>query len=101
MANTIKESKGVASQANIMTHRRCPVCHQYMRQNEIVVIKDAQPLSQPAPLSETTTITSVHMIPPSSGINETVFEFSVAKPVTLRPAYLLSPTRLIVDFIPQ
>lgn len=67
----------------------------------IVVIKDAQPLSQPAPLSETTTITSVHMIPPSSGINETVFEFSVAKPVTLRPAYLLSPTRLIVDFIPQ
>ncbi len=67
----------------------------------IVVIKDARPVGQPAPLSETTTITSVHMIPPSTGVNETVYEFSVAKPVTLRPAYLLGPTRLIVDFIPQ
>ncbi len=37
MANTIKESKGVASQSGVLTHRRCPVCHQYMRQNEIGV----------------------------------------------------------------
>ena len=37
MANTIKESKGVASQKDILTSRRCPVCHNLMRQNEISV----------------------------------------------------------------
>ena len=37
MANTIKESKGVASQKDILTSVRCPVCHQFMRQNEISV----------------------------------------------------------------
>ena len=26
MANTIKESKGVASQRDILTHVRCPIC---------------------------------------------------------------------------
>ena len=35
MANTIKESKGVASQKDAMTHVRCPICHNFMRQNEI------------------------------------------------------------------
>ncbi len=69
--------------------------------NVIVVIRSARPQGSPAPLSETTTITAVHMIPPSAGVNETVYEFSVAKPVTVRPSYLLGPTRLIVDFIPQ
>jgi hypothetical protein len=37
MANTIKESKGVLSQKDIVTSHRCPVCHQLMRQNEISV----------------------------------------------------------------
>lgn len=37
MANTIKESKGVSSQKDIMTNLTCPVCHQRMRQNEISV----------------------------------------------------------------
>jgi hypothetical protein len=37
MANTIKESKGVFSQKDIVTSLRCPVCHQLMRQNEISV----------------------------------------------------------------
>ncbi len=37
MANTIKESKGVASQKEILTNVRCAVCHQFMRQNEISV----------------------------------------------------------------
>jgi hypothetical protein len=37
MANTIKESKGVLSQKDIVTGLRCPVCHQLMRQNEISV----------------------------------------------------------------
>jgi len=35
MANTIKESKGVASQKDAMTHVRCPICNNFMRQNEI------------------------------------------------------------------
>ncbi len=37
MANTIKESKGVTSQKDIITKVRCPVCHNLMRQNEISV----------------------------------------------------------------
>ena len=37
MANTIKESKGVFSQKDIVTSLRCSVCHQLMRQNEISV----------------------------------------------------------------
>ena len=37
MANTIKESKGVNSQKDIVTGRKCPVCGQLMRQNEISV----------------------------------------------------------------
>ena len=37
MANTIKESKGVASQRDILTKRRCPTCNKLMRQNEISV----------------------------------------------------------------
>ena len=37
MANTIKESKGVASQKDVQTHLRCPICHNLMRQNEIGV----------------------------------------------------------------
>ncbi|MFN2581972.1 MAG: hypothetical protein ABR498_04430 [Candidatus Dormibacteria bacterium] len=37
MANTIKESKGVASQKDVVTQRRCPICNNYMRQNEIAV----------------------------------------------------------------
>lgn len=37
MANTIKESKGVNSQKDIVTHQRCPICHNLMRQNEIAV----------------------------------------------------------------
>jgi hypothetical protein len=37
MANAIKESKGVLSQKEMVTSRRCPVCHQFMRQNEISV----------------------------------------------------------------
>jgi hypothetical protein len=37
MANTIKESKGVLSQKDIVTKLRCPVCGNYMRQNEISV----------------------------------------------------------------
>lgn len=35
MANTIKESKGVTSQKDIVTSLRCPICHNLMRQNEI------------------------------------------------------------------
>lgn len=37
MANTIKESKGVYSQKEVVTGIRCPVCQQLMRQNEISV----------------------------------------------------------------
>jgi hypothetical protein len=37
MANTIKESKGVASQKDITTRLQCPICHNFMRQNEIGV----------------------------------------------------------------
>ena len=37
MANTIKESKGVASQKDVLTSVRCDVCSQFMRQNEIAV----------------------------------------------------------------
>jgi hypothetical protein len=37
MANTIKESKGVTSQKDILTNIRCPICNRYMRQNEISV----------------------------------------------------------------
>jgi hypothetical protein len=37
MANTIKESKGVNSQKDILTSLRCPICNQFMRQNEISV----------------------------------------------------------------
>ena len=37
MANTIKESKGVASQKDVLTSVRCPICHNLMRQNEIGV----------------------------------------------------------------
>jgi hypothetical protein len=37
MANTIKESKGVTSQKDIVTAQRCPICHNLMRQNEISV----------------------------------------------------------------
>ena len=37
MANTIKESKGVTSQKDILTSVRCPVCKNLMRQNEISV----------------------------------------------------------------
>ena len=37
MANTIKESKGVNSQKDILTSIRCPVCNNFMRQNEISV----------------------------------------------------------------
>ena len=37
MANTIKESKGVLSQKDIVTGHRCSICHQLMRQNEISV----------------------------------------------------------------
>ena len=37
MANSIKESKGVASQKDIETKIRCPICNQLMRQNEISV----------------------------------------------------------------
>lgn len=37
MANAIKESKGVNSQKDVLTHLRCPICHQLMRQNEISV----------------------------------------------------------------
>jgi hypothetical protein len=37
MANTIKESKGVLSQKDIVTNLRCSICHQLMRQNEISV----------------------------------------------------------------
>ena len=37
MANTIKESKGVASQKDVLTHVRCPICNHLMRQNEIGV----------------------------------------------------------------
>jgi len=37
MANTIKESKGVNTQKDILTSLRCPICNQWMRQNEISV----------------------------------------------------------------
>ena len=37
MANTIKESKGVTSQKDILTKLRCPICGNLMRQNEISV----------------------------------------------------------------
>lgn len=37
MANTIKESKGVTSQKDIVTKIRCPICSNFMRQNEISV----------------------------------------------------------------
>jgi hypothetical protein len=37
MANTIKESKGVNSQKDIVTSVRCPICGKHMRQNEISV----------------------------------------------------------------
>ena len=37
MANTLKESKGIVSQKDAMTHVRCSVCGHYMRQNEISV----------------------------------------------------------------
>lgn len=37
MANTIKESKGVQSQKDILTAKRCGVCGNLMRQNEISV----------------------------------------------------------------
>jgi hypothetical protein len=37
MANTIKESKGVNSQKDILTSVKCPVCGNFMRQNEISV----------------------------------------------------------------
>ena len=37
MANTIKESKGVTSQKDIVTKLRCPICNNMMRQNEITV----------------------------------------------------------------
>ncbi|HEY6380148.1 MAG TPA: hypothetical protein VI316_13310 [Candidatus Dormibacteraeota bacterium] len=37
MANTIKESKGVNSQKDIVTTLRCPICNNLMRQNEIGV----------------------------------------------------------------
>ncbi|HEX6493721.1 MAG TPA: hypothetical protein VF112_09430, partial [Candidatus Dormibacteraeota bacterium] len=37
MANTIKESKGVNSQKDIVTKLRCPICNNLMRQNEITV----------------------------------------------------------------
>ena len=37
MANTIKESKGVNSQKDIVTNIRCGVCNSFMRQNEISV----------------------------------------------------------------
>ena len=37
MAHTIKESKGVNSQKDIVTSLRCPVCNNLMRQNEISV----------------------------------------------------------------
>lgn len=37
MANTIKESKGIASQKDVITHIRCPICNNLMRQNEIAV----------------------------------------------------------------
>ena len=37
MANTIKESKGVASQKDVLTRLRCPICNNLMRQNEIGV----------------------------------------------------------------
>ena len=37
MANTIKESKGVTSQKDILTKLRCPICSNLMRQNEISV----------------------------------------------------------------
>jgi len=37
MANTIKESKGVTSQKDIVTKLRCPICSNMMRQNEITV----------------------------------------------------------------
>lgn len=37
MANTIKESKGVTSQKEVLTSVRCPICKQFMRQNEISV----------------------------------------------------------------
>ena len=37
MANTIKESKGVNSQKDILTSVKCPVCGSFMRQNEISV----------------------------------------------------------------
>ncbi len=37
MANTIKESKGVNSQKDIVTSVRCTICGNLMRQNEIAV----------------------------------------------------------------
>ena len=37
MANTIKESKGVTSQKDIVTKLRCAICNNMMRQNEITV----------------------------------------------------------------
>lgn len=37
MANTIKESKGVNSQKDILTSVRCTTCGKLMRQNEISV----------------------------------------------------------------
>lgn len=37
MANTIKESKGVFSQKDIVTSVRCAICGNLMRQNEISV----------------------------------------------------------------
>ena len=37
MANTIKESKGVTSQKDIVTRLRCPICNNLMLQNEISV----------------------------------------------------------------
>ena len=37
MANTIKESKGVNSQKDILTSVRCSICGNLMRQNEISV----------------------------------------------------------------
>ena len=35
MANTIKESKGITSQKDVVTNHRCPICNRHMRQNEI------------------------------------------------------------------
>ena len=50
MANTIKESKGVTSQKDIVTGVRCPVCKNLMRQNEIsveIAFRHSRVLSRP------------------------------------------------------